>query len=52
MDFKGLPNGASFISIDHCVGELLPINKVSSDCEHITVTRFNVEEFNLCRNDL
>ena len=29
--FKGLPNGASFILIDHCVGELSSINKVSSE---------------------
>ena len=29
--FKGLPNGANFILIDHCVGELLSINKVSSE---------------------
>ena len=32
-DFKGLPNGANFILIDHCVGELLSINKVSSERE-------------------
>ena len=36
-DFKGLPNGANFILIDHCVGELLSINKVSSESEH-TIT--------------
>ena len=36
-DFKGLPNGANFILIDHCVGELLSINKVSSEREHTIV---------------
>ena len=36
-DFKGLPNGANFILIDHCVGELLSINKVSSERER-TIT--------------
>ena len=39
MDFKGLPNGANFILIDHCVGELLSINKVSSEHEHTIVQR-------------
>ena len=32
-DFKGLPNGANFILIDHCVDEILSINKVSSERE-------------------
>ena len=36
-DFKGLPNGTKFILIDHCIGELLSINKVSSKCEHTIV---------------
>ena len=32
-NFKGLPNSANFILIDHWVGELLT-NKVSSESEH------------------
>ena len=32
MDFKGLPNGAKFILIDHCVDN--SINEVSSECKH------------------
>ena len=32
-DFKGLPNDANFILMDHCVVELLQINKVSSEHE-------------------
>ena len=37
MDFKGLSNGTNFILIDHYVGELLSINKVSSEREHTIV---------------
>ena len=40
-DFKGLPNGANFILIDHCVGELLSINKVSSERE-CTINKENI----------
>ena len=29
VEFKGLPNGVNFILIDHLIGELLSINKVS-----------------------
>ena len=36
MDFKGFPNGANFILIDNCLGELLLINKVSSGCVRLT----------------
>ena len=39
--FKGLPNGANFIVIDHCVGELLSINKVSSERER-TIIQFRI----------
>ena len=31
VEFKGLPNRANFILIDHCIGELLSINKVWSE---------------------
>ena len=39
-DFKGLPNGANSILIDHCVGELLSINKMSSERER-TIYSYN-----------
>ena len=32
VDFKGLPNCAKFILIDHCVDN--SINEVSSECKH------------------
>ena len=41
MDFKGLPNGANFILIALCVGEL-SINKVSSERECTIVTLYNL----------
>ena len=40
-EFKGFPNGANFILIDHCVGELLSINKVSS--EHERTIHFSIQ---------
>ena len=38
-NFKGLPNGVKFILIDHCIGELLSINKVLSKHKRIIATR-------------
>ena len=45
-DFKGLPkSGANFILIDHCVGELLSINKVSSERERTIEVALEVDRY-------
>ena len=40
-DFKGFPNGASFINIAHCIAELLSISKISSESECTIATYYN-----------